>query len=469
MTVGIAWHEKPFCSEGENGRETAMNDATELDSDDLEAWQLDVQLGAAMTECKYELAVPLAERLLEIRDAKLGPMHELSLTALEVLVAGWMQLGQWERAVALLDRRFGLAHPRHVPVLIGWAATLMIKGELDEAEERALRALSIARDMIGPADSLVATSHSILADLGRRRKAWDHALMHAVEAFRLRASNLLQEPALVYKDLMLVGDIFMHVGEYEEARKALRMAVEITAGALESDPLKMAQALFLYGRAAMAEKKPEEAIHPFKGALEFYDKVYGEADGRLCNPITELGKAYQEAEYFDEAEETFQRLLRLFQSCYPESKATQAVPLAYLGEVAQQRKDHTRATAYFEEAVALGVAEFGEDSLRLHAVLDKAAEAQLAAENFERAEELSRWQIRVMLPHLPGQDEPALLSPVRRLADIEIRRLKDNRANEEELKRLLEWVTRLMQVATERLQAETEAIKARKSRPSGVS
>jgi len=437
-----------------------MSDTLE-NSDEIEAWQIDVQLAQAWTEQRHELVVPLAERLLELRDAKLGPTHEKSVTTLDYLITSLIKLGQWEPAEAFLERRYGPKNSRLVSLLVARAASAFTNGNVEEADEQALRALGLAREVGHSEDSVIATCHSILADLGYRRKAWDHALMHAVEAFRIRSSNLSMEPAYVFKDLMLVADIFFQLGEYEESCKSSRMAVEVAVGKLDSEPLKMAAALSLYGRAAMADDKPEGAVNPFKGALEFYERVFGETDVRLTDPLLELGKAYQAAEYFEEAEETFQRLLRLYQARYPDEKTNWAIPLSLLGDLARQAKDHARAATFFEEALALAVAEFGQDSLRLHVILDKAAEAHLAAENLERAEELSHWHIRVLLPHLPSKDEPALLPSVRRLADIQLRRLKEKRANEEELKEYVMWVTRLMEEAVKRVQAETEQIKAR--------
>ena len=137
------------------------------------------------------------------------------------------------------------------------------------------------------------------------------------------------------------------------------------------------------------------------------------------------------------------------------------IPLTCLAELETARGHPAKAAAYYEEVLALGEAEFGEDSLRLHVLIDKAAEAHLAAENFERTVELSRRHIHIMSPHLENENDPALLAPVRRLADIELRRLKDGTADQEELKRLLEWVTRLMQEATRRLEAENAELRAR--------
>ncbi|HRI72551.1 MAG TPA: tetratricopeptide repeat protein [Polyangium sp.] len=430
-------------------------------SEDIEAWQLQVQLDQAIEGKQHELVIALAERLLELQDAKFGPNDEKCLLTLDRLLAGWIRLEQWEQAIAFLDRRFGGKNHRHVPVLLGAAARSLMNGEDESSEERALRALRIVRDVPGIDESLTATCHSILATLARKRGDWDHALMHAVEAFKLRSTHMLREPAMTYKDLILVAEIFIEVGDYEEACKSSRLAVELAAGSLDSDPLRMATALTVYGRAAMGDDKPEGAVNPFKGALGFYETLYGETDARLHDPILALANAYQAAEYFDEAEEMFQRLLRLYKAWYPDEPAAEALPLSHLGEIESQRKNHAGAAAYFEQALALGVAEFGEDSLRLHAMLDKTAQAHLDAENWERAEEVSRWQIRVMLPHLPSKDDPALLAPVRRLTDVEIHRLKEKRANEKELGELLQWVTRLMQMATDRLNAETAEIKAR--------
>ncbi len=469
------------------------------DSDNLEAWQLELQLDAAMHERQYELVIPLAERLLEIQDAKLGPMHETTLKTVSRLTEGAIHLAQWSRAEELLERlrvvgeasagkdiatesiplfrqaaalherSLGAKHPQHLKVLLNLATALVRQGQVEEAEMQMRRALGIARELHGPEHSVVATCHSMLADLAKRRKDWDSALPHAVEAFKIRSANLTREPEHLYHDLMLVGEIFSEVGEYEEACKSFRLAFELAGGALDSNPLKMARALLHFGRAAMLDKKPENAIRPLEGAVEFFEKAYGETDVRLIDSIYELGKAYQDADYFEEAEETFLKLRRLYQACFPEKSSEQAVPLGALGDLAHQRKDYARAAAYLEEAVAFGVAEFGEESVRLHVLLDKAAESRLAEGNLERAKELSQWQIRIMMPHLPNEDDPALLAPVRRLADVEIRRLKDERPNEEELPRLLQWVKRLLEAATKEVQAETAEIKAQKARKSGAS
>lgn len=469
------------------------------DSDNLEAWQLEMQLDAAMNERQYELVIPLAERLLEIQEAKLGPTHETTMKTVGRLAEAAVHLAQWSRADELLERlrvvgetsegkdiatdaiplfrqaaahherSLGAKHPQHLKVLLNLATALVRQGQLEEAEAHTRRALGIARELHGPEHTVVATCHSILANLAKRRKDWDDALEHAVEAFKLRSANLKREPELIYHDLMLVGEIFSEVGDYEEACKSFRLAFELAGGALDFNHLKMGQALLLFGRAAMLDKKPEDAVRPLEGAVEFFEKAYGETDVRLIDSIYELGKAYQDVEYFEKAEETFLKLGRLYRACFPEKSSEQAVPLGALGDLAHQRKDYAQAAALLEEAVALGVAEFGEDSVRLHVLLDKAADARRAEGNLERATELSQWQIRVMLPHLPNEDDPVLLSPVQRLADIEIQRLKDGRPNEEELGRLLSWVTRLMEAATKQLQAETAEIKAQKSRKSGAS
>lgn len=436
-----------------------MNHDETQDTDIIEGWQLELQLNATMEAQQYELAVPLAERLLEIQDATLGPNHAKSVKTLGILTNGWMQLNQWERAEAFLLQR-ETRHPQHLLFLAAWASKAWMDDEVDAAEEIALRGLRFSREIEQAGSKEIATLHMILVEVYRKRKEWDEALVHAVGTFRQVAPLLTEEPLFVYKSLILTGEIFVQVEEYEQACDSAKLAVELTAGVLDSDPLRMGIALALYGRAALANKKPEGAVNPLKGALEFYEKLYGEWDERLVDVLVDLGRAYQAVEYYDEAEATFLRLRSLYARS-SEDKTMLVIPLTCLAELETARGHHAKAAAYYEEGLALGEAEFGEDSLRLHVLIDKAAEAHLAAENFERTVELSRRHIHIMSPHLENENDPALLAPVRRLADIELRRLKDGTADQEELKRLLEWVTRLMQEATRRLEAENAELRAR--------
>ncbi|MDC3955813.1 tetratricopeptide repeat protein [Polyangium jinanense] len=451
-------------------RDTPHDEATEL-----EAWQLDMQLRAAEGEGRLELAAPLAERLFEIRDQKLGAFHPDTLAAATTALTHYTKLTQWAAALGLLERLIdarmlhGAEEPaaleKHLQGLSDLARLLVDAGELDKARRAATKALEIKRKTFGEGHLELASSFALLADIELERGELDSAADAALAVFEIRSKHLATHAADLYADAVRIGDIFAAMKDYEEARKSYRLAVDITARALDSDPRKMGEALLRYGRAALAEEKPEFAERPLESALEMLEKASGPKDLSLIVVLDELGKAYLALDDYDAAEETFERMRDVYAAHYPPESTHCVVPRVHLAEVATKRGEHARAAALYEEALSIAEKEFGKESLRLRVVLDRAAEARLEEGNLPRAKELSTWLLRLFEPHVAGPDDPALLPAVRKLADIALREklAGADDVHVEEVARLLDWATRLMHAAAAQITAETEALKAKRA------
>ncbi|TKD03831.1 tetratricopeptide repeat protein [Polyangium fumosum] len=454
----------------------ADHDTPPDEATDLEAWQLDMQLRAAVAEGRPELAAPLAERLFEIRDQHLGAFHPDTLTAATTALTHYSKLAQWAPALGLLERLLDARMLRSaedpaaldmpLQALSDLARLLRHAGELDKAHRAATKALAIRRKILGEEHLEVASSFALLADIELERGDLDGAADAALTAFKIRGEHLTTHAADVYADTLRIGDVFVAMKDYEEARKSYRLAVDITDRALDGDPRKMGEALLRYGRAALAEEKPEHAERPLEGALEMLEKASGPKDLSLIVVLDELGKAYLALDDCDAAEATFERMRDVYAAHYPPESTHCVVATVHLAEVATKRGAHARAAALYEEALAIAEKEFGKESLRLQVVLDRAAEARLAEGNLPRAKELSTWLLRLLEPHLAGPDDPVLLPTVRRLVDIALR---EKAAGAEgidvaEVERLLGWTLRLMEAATAKLNAETEELKAKRAR-----
>jgi len=443
---------------------------------ELEAWQLDVQLRAAVAEGRIELAAPLAERLFEVRDQHLGAFHPDTLAAATTALTHYTKLAQWAAALGLLERLIDArmlrsaedpaALEKPLQALSDLARLLSHAGELDKARRAATKALEIKRKTFGEDHLEVASSLALLADIELERGDLGSASDAALAAFRIRGEHLTTHAADVYADTLRIGDIFVAMNDHEEARKSYRLAVDITARALDGDPRKMGDALLRYGRAALAEEKPEHAERPLEGALEMFEKVYAPKDLALVVVLDELGKAYLALDDYDAAEKTFERMRDVYAAHYPPESTHCVVATVHLAEVATKRGAHARAAALYEEALSIAEKEFGKESLRLQVVLDRAAEARLAEGNLPRAKELSTWLLRLLEPHVAGPDDPVLLPTVRKLADIALREKAAGAEglDVQEIERLLGWTVRLMEAATAKLNAETEEIKAKLAR-----
>jgi len=82
---------------------TSDHDAPEQPAD-LATWNIEVALRQALAESRYDLAMPLAETLLELRESALGESHPDTLSAAGSLAECYLQLSQWSPAEALFRR-----------------------------------------------------------------------------------------------------------------------------------------------------------------------------------------------------------------------------------------------------------------------------------------------------------------------------------------------------------------------------
>lgn len=417
-------------------------------------------------------ALSLARRAVSVREELLGPDHPDVATSLNNLAIklALVPEGRAEatdllrRAIRLREATQGSSHPLLGQMLQNLATFRFADGHLDEAEALAQRSLGITQRAEGMHRLESAATLAMLAELARRRGDLDRAAEHALAALRIRQQHLGKKAGDVFKDVMRVGEILAEMEEHEEARKTFELAAEIAERALNADPEKLSTALMHHGHAALGEKKPKLALMSLRRAATLREKALGASHPDLADLWGDLGKANLELGKYGAAEEAYGRMRKAYEATYTPDDAHRSLPFIGLAEVAEKRKNHRRAAELYEEALGIAEKDFGAESLRLQVLLDRAAEAWLAAGELERAKELSSRLLRLLEPHV-DPDDPVLLPAVRKLADIEIRKKTDV----DEIKRLVEWSMRLLERLTEQTNAETAEMRRKLARQQGAS
>jgi TonB family protein len=147
-----------------------------------EAERLNAQVVRFYSEQKYNEALPLARRIVQIRERSLGSEHQLTVIAIHNLAAVLGGKGNhdeaerlYRRALPILERNLGGDAPAIADFLDSFALLMFAKEEYDEAEALYQRSLMIRERIFGTEHQNVEGSLLGLAHLYRARNQNERA------------------------------------------------------------------------------------------------------------------------------------------------------------------------------------------------------------------------------------------------------------------------------------------------------
>jgi TonB family protein len=162
-----------------------------------EAQRLSLSVVELYKAGKYDEALPLAKRALEIKEKVLGAEHPELASALNNLAELYLVKGKYSEAGQLLQRllkiqekSFGPEDVRLAPALGKLAFTRFIKSDFGEAEALYQRALAIREKKLTPDDLEVARSLFELAEFNRLRGRYEKAEPLFKRAIAIRGKKL---------------------------------------------------------------------------------------------------------------------------------------------------------------------------------------------------------------------------------------------------------------------------------------
>ncbi|HLF84355.1 MAG TPA: TonB family protein [Blastocatellia bacterium] len=163
----------------------------------LEANRLSAEVVKLHAEKKYDEAIPLAKRALEIREAKLGREHLLVADAVQNLANLYLQKRRYAEAeslykrwLSIAEKKFGRDSIRLVGTLdqLGWLNYAL--GYDNKAEELFQRALSITEKALGPTDHETAQALLRLGQFYERGTYYKKALTSYKRALEIKEAKL---------------------------------------------------------------------------------------------------------------------------------------------------------------------------------------------------------------------------------------------------------------------------------------
>src|SRR6266498_2502812 len=183
---------------------------------------------------KYDEAIPLIARALEIRERILGPDHRDVASTINVLANLYYYKGDYakaeplhQRALDIREKALGPEHPGVADVLNNLALLYDELGEYAKAEPLHQRALGIREKSLGPEHPDVAESLNNLGIIYSNRGEYAKAEPLYQRALVIREKSLGPDHPFIASSLNNLADLFRYRGEYAKAETLFQRALAV--------------------------------------------------------------------------------------------------------------------------------------------------------------------------------------------------------------------------------------------------
>ncbi|HKX26841.1 MAG TPA: CHAT domain-containing tetratricopeptide repeat protein [Blastocatellia bacterium] len=328
---------------------------------------------------KYDEALPLVERALEIRQKVLGPEHPevaAALTGLANCYRGKGEYGKadplYQRALAIREKALEADHPDLAASLINLANLYNETSQFMKAESYYQRALSIYERALGPEHPLVGLSLNNLAALYLRRGDYAKAEPLYRRSLSIGEKVLGPEHPNVGSTLTNLALLYYFRGDYAQAEPLYRRALAIKEKVLGPDHPSLAYSLNDLARLYSDRGDYDQAEPLYRRALSILEKSLGPDHPDVATALHYLASLYRKKGDFAKAEPSHQRALAIIEKALGPEHQRVSEFLNDLAVFYAVKGDLTRSMAYLARANAVG-----ERNLRLN--LDIGSERQKLA------------------------------------------------------------------------------------------
>jgi tetratricopeptide (TPR) repeat protein/CHAT domain-containing protein len=332
-----------------------------------EAKRLSEQVAQFYDRAKFAEAIPLAQRVLDIRERFLGSDHKDVASAINQLARLYYQMGQYGKAEQLYERAMdirrkvlGEEHPDFAESLDNAAELYQDIGQYTKAERLYQRAREMRKKALGERHPAYATSLDNLAALYTATGRYKQAEALAAEAMEIRRTALGEQHADYGRSLNHLGLIYGSLGRFEKAKDLLVRAREVIKAALgEEHPdyaLSLSSLGGLYrdlGQYETAEPLLVQARDIIKGAL-------GEDYPHYAVSLSNLGMLYQQMGQFDRAEPLCVQASEILKKALGQDHPSYAISLESLAGLYNAMGQFDKAEPLYARAIEILKKTYGE-------------------------------------------------------------------------------------------------------------
>lgn len=306
---------------------------------------------------RFEEAVPVLERAIEVPVVEKGPDHALAK------FSGFMQLGDTHSMLGQLDKSIqsykqglkiqidalGDSDPRVAETCRYLAEAHVQAMQFNEAEELCKQTLEIHRAHSTPASLEEAADRRLMALICEAKGDYEAALEHLVLASMAMIANA-QETEVASIDLS-IGNVYQSLCRFDEAVFAYQKALTVFKSSKGENHPSVASVYIRLADLYYKTGKLRESKSYCENALRIYNKpVPGTSQEEIASGLSEIAAIYESEDDPEEALKLLQRGVKLLAD-KPGQQNTVAGLEARIGVMYYMIGKYGEAVSSFEGAV----------------------------------------------------------------------------------------------------------------------
>lgn len=390
---------------------------------------------------RYDDALPLAKRALRIYEKAIGPQNAKTATAMAGLALSYIGMGRYDealpiytRALAIREEVLGPEHKSTADSLTGISALYRQMGRYEDALSLSKRALTIREKALVPDDKAMAQSLNELGSVFIELERYEDALPLSMQALAIREKILGPEDPLTAESLRTLAVLYRDIGRYNEALPLYQRALTIDEKAFESEHPRVADDLERLGMLYWSLNTSDRALHLAIRALAICEKVYEPNSPRMISPLTTLAAVYQDLGRPNEALPLFERALTISETVWGANHRKTSLALEWLGGWYQNIGRHDEALSLYRRALTIDEKALGRNESQTATHMYLLANLYRELKRYDMALPLLQQVVRILLmPEFNGSQSYLSRSAVLARASANVAYVLQQRQGEGDL------------------------------------
>jgi tetratricopeptide (TPR) repeat protein len=387
-----------------------------------EAQRLNQQAVELYQAGRYQEALPLQQRALEIHERALGPEHPGIATSLNNLAGLYQAMGAnnqalplYQRALKIREQALGPEHPDTAASLNNLAALYWAMAAYDQALPLYQRALKIREKALGPEHSDTSVSLNNLAMLYHSMGAYDQALPLFQRALTIREKVLGPEHPATATSLSNLAGLYEDQGAYAKAVPLHQRALQIMEKALGPEHPRTATSLNNLALQYRSLGTYDQALPLYQRALKIREKALGPEHPDTAVSLNNLAELHEAMGAYDQALPLYQRALTIREKALgPEHPGT-ASGLNNLAGIYETMGAYDQALPLYQRALKIYEKALGPGHPETAAGLNNLARLHQAMGAYDQALPLYQRSLKIKEKAL-GAEHPATAVSLTNLA-----------------------------------------------------
>lgn len=295
-------------------------------------------------------------------DAQLASQPELASRFASVLGAIYLELGQYDRAIALLERSLTLqgaavGDPVRADIVAQIARAQYEKGDYATAQKNSEVALAAHSASAGGNSAFAANDLALLGEIARRQGDFKKAEPLLQQALSISRATLTAPNAKIASNLNELAVLYSDMHRLDEGAVLTEESLAMFRATYGENHLDVAENLINLGAFRMQTGRTAEALPLLKQATDIYRRLLPADHPLLATALVNHARALDRLNRYHEAEPLYLEALAMQRRVLGEQHPDVAATLNNLAVLHMHMDDFIGGADYSRQAMAVWVAQ----------------------------------------------------------------------------------------------------------------